>query len=70
MSWKPQVQVSGEGDKWHDNRVRFATEEEAKASASDLYSRWMLVTAFRAVESEDPVTYERVDGKDRPLKAL
>jgi hypothetical protein len=30
MSWKPQVQVKGEGDRWHDNQLRFATKEEAR----------------------------------------
>ena len=67
MSWKPQVQVRGE-DKWHSNGLAFATKEEAEASAADLYSRWTLTTAHRAVESEDPISYERVDGRDRPVK--
>jgi len=67
VSWKPQVQVKGEGDKWHDNALRFATKEEAAANAADLYSRWTLTTAHRAAESEDPVNYAWVDGKAVPL---
>lgn len=62
-SYKPQVQVRGEGDKWHDNALRFATLEEAAANASDLYGRWMMATAHRAVESDDPVNYRWLDGK-------
>ena len=70
MSWKPEVQVKGEGDKWHSNALRFATWGEAAESARDLYSRWTLTTAHRATESEDPVNYERVDGRDRFIEAV
>jgi hypothetical protein len=68
VSWKPEVQVKGEGDKWHDNALRFATQKEAADSAADLYSRWTLTTAHRATESDEPVNYERVDGRDQPIK--
>ncbi len=68
MSWKPEVQVKGEGDKWHDNALRFATKEEAAAYARDLYSRWTLTTAHRAIESEDPVNYVWFDGVANPIK--
>ena len=57
MSWQPEVQVVGEGDKWLSNQLRFATREEAEANARDLMGRWMLVTASRAAESTDPVNY-------------
>ena len=63
MSYKPVVQVSGEGAKWHDNALRFATIEEAKANARDLMMRWMAVTACDAHESDDPVNYAMVDGR-------
>lgn len=63
MSWRPEVQVRGEGDKWHSNGLRFATKEEAEASASDLYSRWTSTTAHRAAESDDPVNYTHIDGR-------
>lgn len=52
MSYRPMVQVSG---KWAGNGVRFATEDEAMASARDLMSRWFLVENYGAESSEDPV---------------
>lgn len=58
-SWKPEVKTHND-DKWYDNSVRFATKEEAEASAKDLMNRWLLVTECRAVESDDPVNY-RID---------
>ena len=57
-SWKPELQVQGEGDKWHDNSYRFATKEEAEAAAKENYSRWMLAKDHRAVESEDEPTHQ------------
>lgn len=54
MSWKPEVKT-GNDQKWYDNNLAFATKEEAEASAADLAYRWMLVTAHRAAESEQPV---------------
>lgn len=62
-SYKPVVQVSGEGEKWYDNALRFATVEEARTSARDLMMRWMAVTACDAHESDEPVNYAWVDGK-------
>jgi hypothetical protein len=62
MSWKPEVQVMNEGDKWHRNGLVFATREEAEANAQDLYSRWTMTTAWRAVEVDEPVNYRWVDG--------
>jgi len=52
MSLRPMVKV---GNEWAGNAVRFATREEAEASASDLYSRWTLCVGHRADESDDPV---------------
>lgn len=52
MSYRPMVQVSG---KWNGNAVRFATEEEALASARDLMGRWFLVENYGADYSDDPV---------------
>lgn len=60
MSWKPAVQVNGDPT-WSYNALRFETKEEAMASARDLMNRWLLVTAFDAHESEDPVNYKLVD---------
>lgn len=63
MSYKPEVQVAGEGDKWHQNNLAFETEAEAYASAQDLAGRWMLVTGYRAAPSDQPVNYKLVDGQ-------
>jgi hypothetical protein len=68
MSWKAQVQVKGEGEKWHDNALRFATVEEAGAYSKDLLSRWMLSTAHRVAESEDPVNYRWANGEAHFIK--
>lgn len=57
MSFKPQVQVHGEGDKWHSNGLAFATRGEAEANASDLFGRWTMATGHRAIESDQPVNY-------------
>lgn len=62
MSYKPEVIADSSG-KWYDNALRFATYDEALASAKDLASRWMLVREYRAVESPDPVNYQLIDGK-------
>lgn len=60
MSFKPEVFVEG---KWSQNGLVFATHDEAKAYAQDLYCRWTLCTNHRAVESSEPVNYKFVDGK-------
>ena len=64
MSWKMQVCVSGE---WSTNSCRYATREEAEAAGRELLSRWFAPSDSRAVESEDPVNYEFVEGSARPL---
>jgi hypothetical protein len=56
MSWKPEVIADSSG-KWCSNGLRFATKAEAEVNARDLMGRWMLVTACRAAESDDPVNY-------------
>lgn len=61
-SYKPQVFVQGE---WSLNALRFATEDEARAYACDLFSRWTLCSDYRAVPSEDEPTH--VWDKDRGL---
>jgi len=52
MSYRPMVLV---GSEWAGNAVRFATEEEALASARDLMRRWTLVENYGAEHSDDPV---------------
>ncbi len=60
MSYKPQVQVNGE---WNGNGLRFATKKEAEDRAADLFSRWTLCTAHRAVESDEPVKNRLQNGE-------
>lgn len=52
MSYRPMVFVHGG---WNGNAVRFATEDEAMASARDLMRRWTLVENYGAEASDDPV---------------
>lgn len=68
-SWQPEVQVKGEGDKWHQNALRFATKEEAEENARDLFSRWTLTTAHRAAPSDDEPTHRYRDGKLTPIES-
>lgn len=56
MSWKPEVEVSG--NEWCKNGLVFETKEEAEANAKALMARWMLVTNTRACESTEPVNYK------------
>ena len=64
-SFKPEVLVDGE---WSSNSLVFATRAEAESYARDLFSRWTMTSDHRAVESNEPVTYERlVDGSIKPV---
>jgi len=60
MSWKPQVKVNGE---WNGNGLVFATQEEAKSRAANLFSRWTLCTGHRAIESDEPVKNRLQNGE-------
>lgn len=70
MSFKPSVSIDG-GATFNENATAFATREEAEIAAKDLMARWMLVTDWRVVESDQAVNYrirydaalESVDGK-------
>ena len=66
-SFKPEVVADSSGE-WSGNAMRFATEAEAKTYVADLASRWMLVTATRVVESEDPVTARITDNRLEMLR--
>ena len=66
MSWKPEVIADSTG-KWYGNALRFATEAEAKASASELSMRWLAVRDWRATECDDPVTHKIENGRLVPL---
>lgn len=65
MSWKPAVQTSEPGV-FNTNNLAFATEAEAYVSAQGLASRWLLVTDFRAQESDQPVN-ARIDSNGLTL---
>lgn len=56
MSFKPEVIADNSG-KWATNSLRFATAEEALASANELASRWFAVRDTRASESDDEITH-------------
>ena len=66
MSWKAEVQTIGD-QSWNTNALRFATKEEAEAEGDRLARNWLLVTRTRATECDDPVNYQMVDGKARPI---
>lgn len=66
-SWKPEVKTAGD-DKWYGNSLAFATRKEAEWSAKELFERWTLATDHRAVESDEPVNAEIVDGVFRMLE--
>ena len=55
-SWAPQIVADSSGT-FVGNSLRFATKEEAEASAADLQSRWILVNRARAMPSDDPINY-------------
>ena len=61
MSFRPMVIADSTG-KWYGNGLRFATWEEAKASAVSLSMRWTAVREIDVHESDDPVTHRIVDG--------
>lgn len=61
ISWRPEMFVDNQ---WTPNGQRFATEQEARDSASDLFSRWTQPTDYRAMPANDPVNYRREGGKD------
>lgn len=63
-SFKPVFQMRND-PVWYDNAQRFATKEEALASAESRFARWTAPAAFAAHESDDPVNYTFVDGMDQ-----
>lgn len=56
MSWKPAIKTSGE--EYSLNGQAFETKEEAETMAKDIFSRWMLATDYKAIESDEPVNYK------------
>ena len=66
MSFRPMVYVQGE---WAGNGLRFATIDEAEASARNLMARWFLVDEIRVDESEDAVNYAWDNGLKEVVNA-
>jgi len=60
-SWAPQVQTDNTGN-WYGNALRFGTRQEAEDNARDLAARWFAVSAWRAIETDDPVNYTYIAG--------
>lgn len=54
-SYKVEVQTDDSG-RWYGNAQRYWTEGSANRAARDLFERWTLVRAYRAVPSDDPPT--------------
>lgn len=59
-NYRPEISTDG-GKSFGQNAQVFATKEEAEWMARDIFTRWMMATDWRAVETEDPVNY-RVRG--------
>ena len=53
-----------DGDEYHGNAQRFATEKEAYDSAQDRFRVWIMPTGFSIRATSDPVNYRRDDGVD------
>jgi hypothetical protein len=68
VSYRPEVKVHPDNEKWCSNALRFATEAEAFENARALAGRWLLVTDWRAAPSDDPVNYRWVDGQLEPVE--
>ena len=62
MSYKAEVIADASG-KWCSSALRFATQAEAAAYASDLFGRWTAVRETRVTESDEPVNYAWRDGR-------
>jgi hypothetical protein len=66
MSWKPEIQTVN-GDGFYPNATAFETKAEAEAAGRDILGRWMLATAYRAVESDQAPNYRIVEGRMEPI---
>ncbi len=59
-SWAPEVLVEG---KWSRNAVRFSKEADARAAASDLFSRWTACRDHRATPADEAPNCTLVEGR-------
>jgi hypothetical protein len=62
MSWKPYFEFPG--GEWATNAQAFATKEEALESAAARFAVWTMPIGYEARESDEPVNYAIVDGRD------
>ena len=62
-SYRPMMEFATEEPV--GNSLRFATYDEAMASASAMFTRWTVPTGFHVDESDDPVNYQWVDGANK-----
>jgi len=54
-------------DERAENAQVFATYNEAMQSAASRFQRWTMPTGYEVRETDDPITYAFVDGKDVSL---
>lgn len=67
MSYKPGFKLSGETDLC-TNAQAFATYQEAHDSAHARFLVWTIPSDFGVVESDEPVNYVRLNGRDEMVK--
>jgi hypothetical protein len=56
-SYRYELKVHGEGDKYHALGLRFATPEEAEKAGSAHFSRWMMAEGYRVAPSDEEPNY-------------
>ena len=61
MPFKAEVIADSSG-KWVGNALVFQTQKEAEDYARDLWSRWTLVSEWRVVKTDEPVSYTFTTG--------
>lgn len=61
MAWKMEVQT-GTDPTWYPNGVTWPDKASALAEGKDLSGRWLLVTDYRAVESDEQPNRPTWDG--------
>lgn len=67
MNWRPMFEFRG-GERVGNGQV-FATEAEAEASALARFRVWTMPIAYGTEETEKPVNYAFVNGRDENIAA-
>jgi len=65
-SFKP-VFLFNNGSERSSNNQRFATYEEAEASAQARFMVWTMPEGYDVEETHEPVNYVRVNSIDKPI---